>query len=66
MKQFDYSLNYEELDLRKQPELYTVGRGEQGVLMVEPYKARFCRTGGSKHPRLRQSHRRRSMNYFGI
>ena len=26
-EKFDYTLNYEELDLRKHPELYTVGRG---------------------------------------
>ncbi|TDQ42218.1 DUF4385 domain-containing protein [Aureibacillus halotolerans] len=38
MKEFDYELDYEYLDLRKQPELYTVGRGEQGVLMIQPYK----------------------------
>ncbi len=36
---FDYSLNYSELDLRAHPELYRVGRGEQGVLSVEPYKS---------------------------
>lgn len=36
---FDYDLNYAELDLREQPELYRVGRGEQGVLLVQPYKA---------------------------
>ena len=36
---FDYSLDYKNLDLRKTPELYRVGRGEQGVLMVEPYKS---------------------------
>ncbi|WP_172256457.1 DUF4385 domain-containing protein [Saccharibacillus deserti] len=38
MKAFDYDLDYENLDLRKQPELYRVGRGEQGVLLVQPYK----------------------------
>ncbi len=53
MKKFDYSLNYEELDLRKHPELYTVGRGEQGVSWLSPTRARFCHTGDSKHPRLR-------------
>lgn len=37
-KKFDYSLDYKNLDLRKQPELYRVGKGEQGVLMVEPYR----------------------------
>lgn len=38
MKKFDYSLDYKNLDLRKNPELYRVGKGEQGVLMVEPYR----------------------------
>lgn len=36
---FDYSLNYAERDLRAHPELYRVGIGEQGVLLVQPYKA---------------------------
>lgn len=36
---FDYNLDYAQLDLRKHPELYRVGRGEQGVLLVEPYKS---------------------------
>jgi hypothetical protein len=38
-KGFDYSLDYKKLDLRKHPELYRVGKGEQGVLLVEPYKS---------------------------
>ncbi|RUR75474.1 DUF4385 domain-containing protein [Chlorogloeopsis fritschii PCC 9212] len=36
---FDYSLDFQNLDLRKHPELYRVGKGEQGVLLVEPYKS---------------------------
>ena len=36
---FDYSLDYKNLDLRAHPELYRVGVGEQGVLLVEPYKS---------------------------
>lgn len=36
---FDYDLDFETIDFRKQPELYRVGRGEQGVLLVEPYKS---------------------------
>jgi hypothetical protein len=36
---FDYSLDYKNLDLRVHPELYRVGKGEQGVLLVEPYKS---------------------------
>ncbi len=39
MVEFDYSLDYANLDLRAHPELYRVGRGEQGVLLVEPYKS---------------------------
>ncbi len=36
---FDYTLDFKEVDFRAQPELYRVGRGEQGVLLVEPYKS---------------------------
>ena len=36
---FDYSLPYKNLDLREEPHLYRVGKGEQGVLLVEPYKS---------------------------
>ncbi len=35
---FDYSLDFKTIDFRKQPELYRIGKGEQGVLLVEPYK----------------------------
>ena len=38
-KGFDYLLNYKNLNLRLQPELYRMGKGEQGVLLVEPYKS---------------------------
>ncbi|OAT80623.1 cytoplasmic protein [Bacillus sp. MKU004] len=36
---FDYSLDFDSTDFREHPELYRVGRGEQGVLLVEPYKS---------------------------
>lgn len=36
---FDYSLDFNQIDFRKHPELYRIGRGEQGVLLVEPYKS---------------------------
>lgn len=39
VRRFDYSLDYAGLDLREHPELYAVGRGEQGVFHVEPYKS---------------------------
>lgn len=36
---FDYTLNYATLNLREHPELYRIGKGEQGVLLVQPYKS---------------------------
>jgi hypothetical protein len=36
---FDYSLDFKSVDFREHPEFYRVGRGEQGVLLVEPYKS---------------------------
>jgi hypothetical protein len=36
---FDYSLDFENTDFRGEPHLYRVGKGEQGVLSVEPYKS---------------------------
>ncbi len=38
-RKFDYELDYKKLDLRRSPELYRVGVGEQGVLLVETYKS---------------------------
>jgi len=39
MKPFDYDQDFSTIDFRKHPERYQVGRGEQAVLMVEPYKS---------------------------
>lgn len=36
---FNYNLDFDSINFRDQPELYRVGRGEQGVLLVEPYKS---------------------------
>ena|SRR5579872_6248245 len=35
---FDYTLDFRATDFRKHPDLYRIGKGEQGVLLVEPYK----------------------------
>jgi hypothetical protein len=50
-KSFDYSLEYAKLDLRKKPSLYRVGRGEQGVLLVEPYKSEILPYWRFKDPK---------------
>ncbi|EEE9739666.1 DUF4385 family protein [Salmonella enterica subsp. enterica serovar Kentucky] len=39
IKPFNYQQVFSSIDFRQQPELYQVGRGEQGVLLVEPYKS---------------------------
>ncbi|EDG5834554.1 DUF4385 family protein [Salmonella enterica subsp. enterica serovar Newport] len=39
IKPFNYQQDFSSIDFRHQPELYQVGRGEQGVLLVEPYKS---------------------------
>ena len=44
MKEFDYDLDYQELDFsnEKNRKLYRIGRGEQGVLLVRPYTNFIC------------------------
>ncbi|ECB8873422.1 DUF4385 domain-containing protein [Salmonella enterica subsp. enterica serovar Anatum] len=39
IKPFNYQQDFSSIDFRQQPELYQVGRGEQGVLLVELYKS---------------------------
>ena len=49
---FDYSLNYAALNLRKNPLLYRVGKGEQEILMVEPYKSEILPHWRFKTPEI--------------
>ncbi|TCJ14505.1 DUF4385 domain-containing protein [Flaviaesturariibacter flavus] len=37
-KAFDYNLDFNNTDFRARPGLYRMGKGEQGVLLVQPYK----------------------------
>jgi hypothetical protein len=41
MKSFNYELDYGSIDFQKRPDLYRIGKGEQGVLLVEPYKSQI-------------------------
>jgi hypothetical protein len=49
---FDYSRDYSRLDLREEPYLYSVGKGEQGVLLVEPYKSELLPLWRFKTPEI--------------
>lgn len=54
MQKFDYSLDFQAIDFRQHPELYRIGRGEQGVLLVEPYKSEILPHWRFKTPELAQ------------
>ncbi len=49
---FDYSLDFKRIDFREHPELYRVGKGEQGVLLVEPYKSEILPHWRFKTPEI--------------
>ena len=49
---FDYSLDFETINFREHPELYRIGKGEQGVLLVEPYKSEILPHWRFKTPQI--------------
>ena len=54
MKEFDYDLNYKKLDFTDEEtrQLYRIGRGEQGVLLVRPYTNDICAHWRFKTPEI--------------
>ena len=54
MKEFDYDLDYKEIDfsLKENRKLYRIGRGEQGVLLVRPYTNVICNHWRFKTPKI--------------
>ncbi|MCA1062489.1 DUF4385 domain-containing protein [Rossellomorea sp. AcN35-11] len=61
---FDYDLDFEGIDFRKQPEKYRVGRGEQGVLLVEPYKSEILPHWRFKTPQIAEKSSQRIYDLF--
>ena len=49
---FDSSLDFRNIDFKEHPELYRIGRGEQGVLLVEPYKSEILPHWKFKTPEI--------------
>lgn len=47
-----YADAYRDIDFRKHPELYKIGRGEQGVLIAEPYKSEILLHWKFKTPEI--------------
>ena len=54
MIEFDYNLNYKKLDFAEKSirQLYRIGRGEQGVLLVRPYTDDICKYWKFKTPKI--------------
>lgn len=53
-RSFEYDLDFETTDFRQHPELYRVGRGEQGVLLVQPYKSEILPNWRFRTPQIAQ------------
>ena len=64
MIEFDYSLDYDNIDFRETPELYRIGRGEQGVLLVEPYKSEICQHWRFRTPEVARASSARIYSIF--
>lgn len=47
-----YADSYRNVNFRQHPELYKIGRGEQGVLMAEPYKSEILPYWKFKTPKI--------------
>ena len=61
---FDYTLDYKHLDLRKEPSWYRVGKGEQGVLLVQPYKSEILPYWKFKTPAMAKASARKIYSLF--
>lgn len=52
--QFDYELDFAGIDFRARPDLYRIGKGEQGVLLIEPYKSELLPLWRFRTPEIAQ------------
>ena len=51
MKEFDYNLDYKNLEFTPNDKRYRIVRGEQGVLLVRPYTNVICKHWRFKTPK---------------
>lgn len=61
---FPYELDFSKVDFRKRPERYRVGKGEQGVLLVEPYKSEILPFWRFKTPEIAEASARKIFALF--
>ncbi|HVG40952.1 MAG TPA: DUF4385 domain-containing protein [Chitinophagaceae bacterium] len=63
-QKFDYNLDYKQINFRDHPELYCIGKGEQGVLLVEPYKSEILPYWRFKTPAIAKESADKIYNLF--
>jgi hypothetical protein len=61
---FPYHLDFKNTDFRLNPELYRIGIGEQGVLLVEPYKSAILQFWKFKNEELAQQSAQKIFELF--
>ena len=59
-----YDIDFKTTDFRDEPEKYRVGRGEQGVLMVEPYKSEILPHWRFKTPEIAEKSSKEILELF--
>ena len=59
-----YADDYHNTDFRKHPEKYKIGRGEQGVLMAEPYKSEILPYWKFKTPEVAEESAKKIYRLF--
>lgn len=61
---FNYKLNFRKINFRTNPELYRTGKGEQGVLLVEPYKSEILPHWRFRTPELATQSSKKILSLF--
>lgn len=59
------SIDVTTIDFRERPDLYRIGRGEQGVLLVEPYKSEILPHWRFKTPAIAKESSEKIFELFG-
>lgn len=61
---FNYQLDFEHTDFRQHPDQYRIGKGEQGVLLVEPYKSEILPHWRFKTPDIAEASAQKILELF--
>ena len=63
-KTFNYTQDFKSINFRNDPQKYQVGVGEQGVLMVEPYKSEILPHWRFKNPEIAKKSAKKIYSLF--